>query len=384
MEAVGQLTGGVAHDFNNLLTVVLGNVDLLARHETEPKRERQLNAIRHAAERGRSLTRQLLAFSRRQHLTPVVLDVNRLVQEFLPLMRQAVGEAVTITADLCAGEAVANVDPAQLETALLNLAVNARDAMPDGGALSITTARADPDHPMRGAPHEGAWIMLEVRDTGVGMAPEVVERVFEPFFTTKEVGKGSGLGLSQVYGFVSQSGGQITVESEEGSGSVFRLALRASEEPVAKRVEQRAVEPQGGSEHILVVEDDPAVLTLTVETLTGLGYSVTTATNARAGLKVLKYDRPIDLLFSDVAMPGGANGVQLARKAVTLRPELKVLLTSGYLGEHAPLRDNEFPLIDKPFAAAALAGKIREVLAQQPPASSGESQSRPEPKEMVG
>jgi signal transduction histidine kinase/DNA-binding response OmpR family regulator len=387
MEAVGQLTGGVAHDFNNLLTVVLGNVDLLSRHETEPKRERQLGAIRHAAERGRSLTRQLLAFSRRQHLSPVTLDVNRLVQEFLPLMRQAVGESVTITATLCSGEAVADVDAAQLETALLNLAVNARDAMAEGGTLSINTSMSTPGEPMRGTPHEGAWVVVEVRDTGAGMTPEVAERVFEPFFTTKEVGKGSGLGLSQVYGFVSQSGGHIALESEPGTGTVFTLALPASESPVVRRhePEQRAAEPQGGAERILVVEDDPAVLAMTVETLSSLGYSVTTATNARSGLKAIKSDQPIDLLFSDVAMPGGSNGVQLARKALELRPDLKVLLTSGYLGEHTQLSENEFPLIDKPFEAAALAAKIRELLEQGPhPHTNTPPKPRPERKEMVG
>jgi signal transduction histidine kinase len=383
MEAVGQLTGGVAHDFNNLLTVVLGNVDLLTRHEEDAKRLRQLNAVRHAAERGRSLTRQLLAFSRRQHLTPVNLDVNRLVQEFLPLMRQAVGESVTITAELCAGEAVAHVDPAQLETALLNLAVNARDAMPDGGALAIATAVAGPGRPARGAPAEGEWVVIEVRDTGTGMAPDVAERVFEPFFTTKEVGKGSGLGLSQVYGFVRQSGGHIALETEPGVGTVFSLALRASEEPAADRAERRVSEPEGGVERILVVEDDPAVLAMTVETLSGLGYTVATATNARSGLKALKSDAPIDLLFSDVAMPGGANGLELARKALELRPGLKVLLTSGYLGEHTQLSDNEFPLIDKPFEAAALAARIRELLGDDP-ARSRSPRGRPEAKELVG
>jgi len=352
MEAVGQLTGGVAHDFNNLLTVVLGNIDIMARKpEDEERRARRINAVRQAAERGRDLTKQLLAFSRRQHLSPVVLDINALISEFSPLIRQAVGEAVTLDLQLGDQPLCAHVDPTQLETALLNLAVNARDAMPEGGQLAIATRR------------EGNHLVIEVRDTGVGMSAEVRERVFEPFFTTKEVGKGSGLGLSQVYGFVRQSEGEVQLHSTQGQGTTFSLRLPASEETVqraAPEPEPSAVE--GGNEHVLLVEDDPTVLTLTLDMLTGLGYRVATATNAREALEIIQSGAEIDVLFSDVVMPGGVSGVSLARTARELRPGLKVLLTSGFVGDGAVLETAEFPLLDKPYETSALAAKLRKLL----------------------
>ncbi|MFC3069495.1 response regulator [Phenylobacterium soli] len=356
MEAVGQLTGGVAHDFNNLLTVVLGNVDMLGRKaEDEARRQRRIEAIRLATERGRDLTRQLLAFSRRQHLSPVSLDVNALIRDFSPLIRQAVGEAVTL--DLRLGEEAlcAHVDPTQLETALLNLAVNARDAMPSGGVLTLATEREPGPR--------GERVLIDVSDTGVGMSPEIRERVFEPFFTTKEVGKGSGLGLSQVYGFVRQSDGEVRVESTPGAGTRFQLRLPASDAPVeVVRAEAPPPEAQGGSERVLLVEDDPTVLALTLDMLTGLGYQATTATNAAEALEVLRSEAPIDLLFSDVVMPGGRSGLELAREARAMRPGLPVLLTSGFMGEGAVLETAEFPLLDKPYETAVLAAKLRKVL----------------------
>ncbi|THD58361.1 response regulator [Phenylobacterium sp.] len=352
MEAVGQLTGGVAHDFNNLLTVVLGNIDIMARKsEDDDRRARRIDAVRQAAERGRDLTKQLLAFSRRQHLSPVTIDVNALIEAFTPLVRQAVGEAVTVDLQLSDEAICAHVDPTQLETALLNLAVNARDAMPDGGLLTVATSR-DRDH-----------VLIEVRDSGVGMSPEVCERVFEPFFTTKEVGKGSGLGLSQVYGFVRQSEGEVRLVSSPGQGTTFGLRLPASAEPV-ERAEPEA-EPalvEGGHERILLVEDDATVLTLTLDMLTGLGYAVTTATNAAEALAVLQSGAEIDVLFSDVVMPGGVSGVSLARTARDLRPGLRVLLTSGFVGEGAVLETAEFPLLDKPYEGRLLAAKLRKLL----------------------
>ena len=372
MEAVGQLTGGVAHDFNNLLTVVLGNVDLLSRRlDKDPRSERQLAAIRHAADRGRSLTRQLLAFSRRQHLTPVTLDVNALVRNFVPLMQQAIGEAVTVFLELSSGHLCVHADPAQLETALLNLAVNARDAMPNGGDLVISTVQFEPgalSH--KDAEGERTWARIEVRDTGTGMSSDVVERMFEPFFTTKEVGKGSGLGLSQVYGFVRQSGGFVTCESALGSGSRFQLHLPCSEEAAAERAapEVPRKAPRGRGERVLVVEDDAQVLALTVEMLGGLGYKVSTATDAASALETLRSDAPVDLLFTDIVMPGGFSGVQLAEQTRRLRPDTKILLTSGYVGESAPVSSGEFELIDKPYERNALAAKLREVLAAAAPA----------------
>jgi len=357
MEAVGQLTGGVAHDFNNLLTVVLGNIDMLAtRKEEDERRMRRIEAVRQAAERGRDLTGQLLAFSRRQHLTPVTLDVNRLIRDFAPLMRQAVGEAVTIDLDLASEGLNTHVDPTQLETALLNLAVNARDAMPEGGSLRVATRRE------AGRPKLG-YVVIEVRDTGVGMTEEVRTRVFEPFFTTKDVGKGSGLGLSQVYGFVSQSDGEVRLESAPGEGTAFHLLLPASENKAeAPRREVRAAKVVGGAEKILLVEDDATVLALTLDVLTGLGYRVTTATNASEALAALHADPDVDLLFTDVVMPGGVSGLSLARTARELRPTLRVLLTSGFVGEHRAIDGREFPLLDKPYEAAVLAATLRKLL----------------------
>jgi PAS domain S-box-containing protein len=357
MEAVGQLTGGVAHDFNNLLTVVLGNIDIMGRKaEDEPRRARRIDAVRQAAERGRDLTRQLLAFSRRQHLSPVSLDVNVLIADFAPLLRQAVGEAVTLELGLAKEPLCAHVDPTQLETVLLNLAVNARDAMPEGGRLGIATRR------------DADLVAIEVSDTGVGMSPEVRERVFEPFFTTKEVGRGSGLGLSQVYGFVRQSEGDIQLRTAPGEGTTFVLRLRASAEP-AEAAQPQGPAPivEGGSEHILVVEDDSTVLNLTSDILAGLGYQVTTATHAAEALGILQSDAKIDLLFSDVVMPGGVSGVSLARTARELRPSLRVLLTSGYVGDGPALHTDEFPLLDKPYATEALAGKLRKLLDRPKP-----------------
>ncbi|MEW5686115.1 MAG: response regulator [Pseudomonadota bacterium] len=358
MEAVGQLTGGVAHDFNNLLTVVLGNIDMLAtRKEADERRMRRIEAVRQAAERGRDLTGQLLAFSRRQHLTPVTLDVNLLIREFAPLLRQAVGEAVTLDLELSRNAALkAHVDPTQLETALLNLAVNARDAMPDGGRLVVAT-RAE------SGPTELGRVCIEVRDTGVGMAEDVRSRVFEPFFTTKEVGKGSGLGLSQVYGFVRQSDGEVRLESAPGEGTVFQLLLPASNAKAeAPRRESGPQEIVGGTERILLVEDDPTVLALTLDVLSGMGYQVQTATHAAEALEQLRADPAIDLLFTDVVMPGGVSGLNLARSARELRSELRVLLTSGFVGETRAGEDCEFPLLDKPYETAQLAAMLRRLL----------------------
>ncbi len=364
MEAVGQLTGGVAHDFNNLLTVILGNIDLLQRRvEEDARAQRQLSAIRHAADRGRSLTRQLLAFSRRQRLSPVTLDVNDLIANFEPLLRQAVGGSATVELKLLPESLCANVDPAQLETALLNLALNARDAMPNGGAIRISTSLASKlARGPQASGREGPWVLIEAQDEGVGMADEMLEHIFEPFFTTKDVGKGSGLGLSQVYGFVQQSGGHIFVSSKPGAGTSFQLYLRRSDQAAAAPAPPAPLNIQAGEGRLLVVEDDVEVLALTVELLGGLGYQVTTATDAAGALKVLERGDPVDLLFSDVVMPGGRNGVELARLARQMRPDLKVLLTSGYVGEAVAMAGEAFELIDKPYESMALAAKLNELL----------------------
>ena len=379
MESVGQLTGGVAHDFNNLLTVIIGNLDLLARRAGHDERtERQLTAMRYAADRGRSLTRQLLAFSRRQHLTPVTLEVNELITNFASLLKQAVGDAVTVELDLARTRLKAHVDAAQLETALLNLAVNARDAMPDGGKLVIRTRMLSAAQGARlpAAEGSGQWLVVEVTDTGVGIPQAAQERIFEPFFTTKDVGKGSGLGLSQVYGFVQQSGGHITVESKPDEGASFRLFLRLSEQEIAAEPETADEEAVGpGHGRLLVVEDDPQVLAVTVAVLRELGYEVITAPNAQLAYERLEAGEPVDLLFSDVVMPGGCNGVELARRARALRPDLKVLLSSGYVGEAVSLAADAFELIDKPYERSTLASRLARLLAV-PAGASGRAKRR--------
>jgi signal transduction histidine kinase len=361
MEAVGQLTGGVAHDFNNLLTVILGNVELIRRRTGEGHDlARQINAVYQAAEKGGALTRQLLAFSRRQRLNPLIVDLNRLIADFAPLLRQAVGEAVSIELSLADAALPAHLDAAQFESALLNLAVNARDAMEGGGKLTITAKTIGDADPR---------ILVTVRDTGEGMVSEVASRIFEPFFTTKEIGKGSGLGLSQVYGFVQQSGGEISVSSSPGRGAQFEIRLPLSQEALSERGSGDAPDQAArGSERVLVVEDDPAVLAMAVETLEALGYQVTTANTAAAALKKLKGRKAFELLFSDVVMPGGVNGVELAHLARAERPALKVLLTSGYVGDEAASWANEFPMIDKPYLGPALAARIRAVLDSDGPA----------------
>ncbi|THD70482.1 response regulator [Phenylobacterium sp.] len=361
MEAVGQLTGGVAHDFNNLLTVVLGNIDIMARRSEEGvKRALRIDAIRQAAERGRDLTRQLLAFSRRQNLQPVTVDVRRLVEEFCPLIRQAVGDATTVRLDLGDNALRASIDVTQMEAALLNLAVNARDAMEGGGTLTISASTLLGQDPS-GLP--AGSICLAIEDTGSGMSPEVQARVFEPFFTTKEVGRGSGLGLSQVYGFVQQSEGHVRISSEANVGTRFEILLPVSTEPIeAPAAKPVCEEMAGGSERILVAEDDPAVLRLTVDLLEGLGYQVVSATTADEALAILRQDPQIALLFSDVVMPGGTSGIALAKAAQQERNTLKVLLTSGFIGEKDLLDGADHAILDKPYEPAALAARLRDLL----------------------
>ena len=372
MEVVGQLTGGIAHDFNNLLTVILGNIDLLDRDGQESERlQRKFSAIRHAADRGRKLTSQLLAFSRRQHLTPETFDVKALIRGFDPLLRRAVGESIAVEIRLPdEGALVCDLDASQLEASLLNLAVNARDAMTEGGTLTIEVEHVQRDPGLVARFSEaplGPWIVISVRDTGTGMPKDVQEHAFEPFFTTKETGKGSGLGLSQVYGFVRQSGGFVTLNSALGKGTQLSLYLPPSDKPVveapAGRDEQAST--AANSEGVLLVEDDSAVLALATDVLLDLGYRVVTASDAAGALEILRRGEPIDLIFTDVVMPGGKSGIQLAAEARELRPDIKVLLTSGYPGEalarHQP-HAAEFPIISKPFRQAELADRLRQVL----------------------
>jgi PAS domain S-box-containing protein len=372
METVGQLTGGIAHDFNNLLTIIFGNLEFLRRDvKANTRTERQLSAMHYAAERGRTLTSQLLAFSRRQLLVPKTLDINVLIESFLPLVRRAVGESIVVNAVLAPEPAVCDVDSAQLESALLNLAINARDACAEGGTLTIAVSRIQHAVALQERQSDarpGPWILITVRDSGEGIPSDILSRVFEPFFTTKQPGQGSGLGLSQVYGFVRQSDGFITIDSELHQGTEFAIYLPASEKNLS-HVQSNGLQPQQptpstAAKRILLVEDDSALQALSTEILLDLGYSVVTASDANGALEILKRDPAIDLVFSDVIMPGGKSGVTLAADAVELRPELKVLLTSGYAGENLDkhkISEASVPFIAKPFTQAELARQLQKI-----------------------
>jgi PAS domain S-box-containing protein len=369
MEAVGQLTGGVAHDFNNLLTVITNSLDLLERRvRSDAQTRRIIDSAQRAAERGARLTEQLLAFSRRQPLRPEIHSINALIEGFEAVLRRACPEPIALEMTLAPLLLAANIDSAKFETALLNLIVNARDAMPNGGSLQISTklktigaakAKAMSDI----AP--GKYVVVSVADTGEGMPPHVVNRVFEPFFTTKEVGKGSGLGLSQVYGFVTQSGGHVAIDSTPGSGTMVALYLPAADEAAAGRSGRRSDTEKARTQgRILVVEDDPEVLDVTVEILRGFGWEVLTAPDGPSALSVLRRDADIDVLFSDIVMPRGMNGLELARQARRLRPELRVLLASGYpasvlASDHGAGEEGEFPFLSKPYRSSELANKLR-------------------------
>jgi PAS domain S-box-containing protein len=373
MEAVGQLTGGVAHDFNNLLTVITNGLDLLSGPlRDEAQKRRIIDSAQRAADRGAKLTQQLLAFSRRQPLRPEIHNVNRLIEGFEAVLRRACPEPIEVEIDLSSRPVAASIDAPQFETALLNLVVNARDAMPRGGTLRIATDKAAIDarraRLMSDIP-PGDYVTIAVGDTGEGMSGEVQSRAFEPFFTTKDVGKGSGLGLSQVYGFVTQSGGHVSIDSKPGGGTTVTLYLSAAHPPAR----QKAAEDEGadilpGLGRILVVEDDPEVLDVTVETLRTIGYEVLTAADGPSALAVLRRDPAIDVLFTDVVMPRGINGIELAREAARLRPQLRILLASGYpktaLSDEHGIADSEFAFLSKPYRGSELANKLRELAVQ--------------------
>jgi PAS domain S-box-containing protein len=369
MEAVGQLTGGVAHDFNNLLTVITNALDLLAAPaRDEAQKRRIIESAQRAADRGAKLTQQLLVFSRRQPLLPGIHDINGLIGGFEAVLRRACPEPVEFAMSLSAGALAANIDGPQFETALLNLVVNARDAMPRGGRLLITTGRASIDRANARAMSDiaaGDYVSVCVADTGEGMPKAVLARACEPFFTTREVGKGSGLGLSQVYGFVTQSGGHVAIDSTPGSGTVVTLYLPA-EQALAEGYPGSAADGEHGAAigRVLVVEDDPEVLDVTVETLRGMGYAVLTASDGPAALAVLRREADIDILFSDVVIPRGINGIELARTARHLRPRLRVLLASGYplpalSAAHRLSADSEFAFLSKPYRGSELAEALR-------------------------
>ncbi|WP_298815232.1 PAS domain S-box protein [uncultured Sphingomonas sp.] len=372
METVGKLTGGVAHDFNNLLQVVSGNLQLLSKDVAGINRaeQRVANAMA-GVSRGSKLAAQLLAFGRRQALEPKVVNVTRFVRGMDDMLRRAIGEAIEIETIVGGGLWNTFIDPGQVENALLNLAINARDAMEGQGRLTIELGNAHLDDEYARTHDEvtpGQYVMLAVSDTGSGMTPEVLDKVFEPFFSTKSEGKGSGLGLSMVYGFVKQSGGHVKIYSEVGEGTTVRLYLpRAMEsEDVEVRVDTGPI--VGGTETVLVVEDDEEVRAIVVEMLTDLGYRVLKAPDAAAALIVIESGVPIDILFTDVVMPGTLKSPELARKAKQRLPNLAVLFTSGYTENsivHGGKLDAGVELLSKPYTREALARRFRHVLANQ-------------------
>ena len=370
LEVIGQLTGGVAHDFNNLLTVILGNSDLLSEALKDDARLHRLaDMTRSAAQSGAELTRRLLAFARRQPLQPKALDVNAFLGGLDGMLRRTLGEDIEIEYVRGAGLWPAMVDPAQLESAILNLCVNARDAMKGGGRLTLETANVHIDQVYADQHAEvvpGQYVLVAVSDTGVGIPPEHLARVFEPFFTTKEVGKGTGLGLSMVYGFVKQSKGHVKLYSEPGLGTTVRLYLpRADQQADAADLRGAQALAYGGTERILLVEDNELVRQVAEQQLAALGYTVRTAAHGREALAILQAGEPFDLLFTDVVMPGGMTGRDLAAAALKLRPGLKVLYTSGYTENsivHHGRLDKGVHLLNKPYRQVDLARKVREVL----------------------
>ncbi len=372
METIGKLTGGVAHDFNNLLQVVSGNLQLLAKDIAGNDRaERRVANAMAGVSRGSKLAAQLLAFGRRQALEPKVVNVTRFVQGMDDMLRRAIGEGVEVETVFGGGLWNCFIDPAQIENALLNLAINARDAMSGQGKLTIELSNAHLDDEYARTHDEvepGQYVMLAVSDTGTGMTPDIVDKVFEPFFSTKSEGKGSGLGLSMVYGFVKQSGGHVKIYSEPGHGTTIKLYLPRSmdSEDVEVIVNTGAIE--GGTETVLVVEDDDEVRATVVEMLGDLGYRVLKAVDAQSALSVIESGIPIDMLFTDVVMPGTLKSPELARKAKERLPELAVLFTSGYTENsivHGGRLDAGVELLSKPYTREALARKFRTVLANQ-------------------
>ncbi len=368
MEAIGQLTGGIAHDFNNMLAIVIGSLDMARRRLTgseDPRVARYLDNAAEGATRAATLTGRLLAFARRQRLNPEPLDVNDLVGGMTELLRRSLGERVEIETTFAEELWPVRADAAELENALLNLAVNARDAMPDGGRLTVSTSNVnDPVADDPASPLPGEFVAIRIADTGAGMAPEVIERAFEPFFTTKEVGKGSGLGLSQVYGFVNQSGGAVTIRSAAGEGATVTIYLPRWAGELAPKAPALADGPLPRArrgEAVLVVEDEPEVRRLSVESLRELGYDVTEASDADQALQRLAEAPAADLLFTDIVMPG-MNGVQLAKRAREAKPALKVLYTTGYARDVSGADSVQAALLPKPFTIAQLAHRVRQAL----------------------
>jgi signal transduction histidine kinase/CheY-like chemotaxis protein len=369
MESLGQLTGGIAHDFNNMLAIVVGSLDIAKRHSRtdREKTERFIANAMEGAQRGAQLTARLLAFSRQQPLEPRALDTNALVRDMSDLLRRSIGENIRLETALAPDLWRTFADASQLESAVVNLCVNSRDAMPDGGILTLETANVHLDAAAAALDAQsGDHVMISVADNGTGMSSEVLARAFDPFYTTKGTGKGTGLGLSQVYGFVKQSGGHVRLESQVGIGTVVRIYLprySGPEEPAT--VAPREPQPiHGNRETVLVVEDEDRVLSMTVEALRSLGYSVIAAADPEQALDLASSGSVLHLLFTDVVMPG-MNGRALADRIKEQRPEIKVLFTTGYTQGAAlydGVLDRGAALLPKPFTVDQLAAKVRSTL----------------------
>jgi PAS domain S-box-containing protein len=375
LETVGRLTGGVAHDFNNLLTVIIGGLDMILRNVTDPVRVRRLGeAALEAGRRGERLNRQLLSFSRNQELKPEVVDAAALLEQVEPLVRRAVDETIELSIEIAAGAGAAKVDPAQFEAALLNLVVNAADATPAGGSIVIAVERLALSDGQVTDAASGDHVRVQVRDTGSGMSPEILGRVFEPFFTTKEVGRGTGLGLAQVYGFARQCGGAVTIDSEVGVGSVVSLYLPAAEGEAAPAVDEGQTVDTGSLDgaRILLVEDDDAVRSMAHSLLIEFGALVATDPDGAAARRRLDQGDDFDLLLSDIVMPGGVSGIELATFAAECNTGMAILLMTGYAGERlrgAKASDLAWPVLRKPFRGDQLAHALVQTLAEKRAAS---------------
>ena len=369
LESVGQLTGGIAHDFNNILTIISGNLELMGMRALEPELKELMEEALTATDKGAQLTERLLSFARRGQLEPTVLNLNETILSLTELLKRTLGGQIQLSTAIAPDLWATKVDAGQFENAIINLLINARDAMPDGGRVIVETRNLVADNELFDGTDlaPGKYVQITVTDSGVGMSADVLERAFEPFFTTKESGKGSGLGLSMIYGFAKQSGGHTAIYSEEGHGTTVNLYLPAHDRDQAEEVTPAAIDPtpHGKGERILVVEDDPGVRELTLKRLTNLGYQVVSANCAEDALTILRRDHDLSLVFTDIVMPGGKSGIELAEEIHASNPEMRILLTSGYAEElmrPETLEKHDLRVLRKPYRTVDLALAIHTAL----------------------